>query len=385
MMEGFSVSSQIYFGEGAIERLKEIDCRKAFIVTDPFMVKSGIINKVTNKLLEANIEFLIFSDIVPDPPMNLIAQGVEKISAYSPDLIIAFGGGSTIDATKAICYINQKINSRDLINLKQRFIAIPTTSGTGSEVTKFSVITDEKKNIKYPLISDELLPDEAILDPEFVLTVPPMITADTGLDVLTHAIEAYVSTKSNDFTDALAEKSIRIVFEYLVEAYKNGNNKTAREKLHNASCMAGIAFNNASLGLNHGLAHAIGAKFHVPHGRANGIILPYVIEYNANLRENDKNYSFSACKYAEIAKMLNLPSNSVKQGVRSLIYAIKKLIKDLNIPSSLADLGVNFNDFSKEVEGIADIAMKDKCTETNPLNPKKDEIIDLLYKIYHGR
>lgn len=388
-MESFNLKTQIHFGEGSLQRLRNLSCERVFIVTDPFMVKSGTINRITDELSKAGAKFFIFSNIVPDPPIEVVVQGVELMSQFNPEVVIALGGGSAIDAAKAICCFNSKLGDKigkeiDTSNIK--FIAIPTTSGTGSEVTSFSVITDKKKNVKYPLISDDLLPDEAILDAELVKTVPDFITADTGLDVLTHAIEAYVSTKANDFTDALAEKAIKLVFDNLLDAYKDGNNMEARMKLHNASCIAGVAFNNASLGLNHGMAHVLGAKFHIPHGRSNAIIMPYVIEYNADLKGfSTTDYSVAARRYAEIAKLLGLPSSNVRQAVKSLIAAINKLMKDLNMPSSLSKAGISLEDFKKEVESMAEIAIEDRCTDTNPRVPKKEEITELFLRIYEGK
>ncbi|MEG1255510.1 1-propanol dehydrogenase PduQ [Clostridium sp.] len=386
-MESFNVKTQIYFGDGSLKRLSELNCHKAFIVTDPFMVESGAINKITDEVSKGNVQYQVFSDIVPDPPIEVVVKGIEVMMKFDPDVVIALGGGSAIDAAKAIGSFSSKVQAAagcGVNNKKIKFIAIPTTSGTGSEVTSFAVITDKTKNIKYPLISDELLPNEVILDADLVVTVPNFITGDTGMDVLTHAIEAYVSTKASDYTDALAEKAIKLVFENLVSAYKNGNDIEARKKMHNASCIAGIAFNNASLGLNHGMAHIVGGKFHVSHGRTNAILLPYVIEYNADLKDfNSSNYTDTAKKYSEIAKVLGLPASNTRQGVKSLIVAINKLLKELNMPTSLKETGIKPEDFKKEVIEMAKIAMKDRCTETNPRVPEQGEIITLFEKAFY--
>ncbi|MBZ9606951.1 iron-containing alcohol dehydrogenase [Clostridium estertheticum] len=385
-MESFNIKTQIYFGDGSLERLNQLDCKRAFIVTDPFMVKSGAINKITDEVSKGDIQYMVFSDIVPDPPIEVVVKGIEVMMKFNPEVVIALGGGSAIDAAKAICSFSSKIHDRmdrGVNNKKIKFIAIPTTSGTGSEVTSFSVITDKSKNIKYPLVSDELLPDEAILDAELVTTVPNFITGDTGMDVLTHAIEAYVSTKATDYTDALAEKSIKLVFENLMRAYKNGNDLDARKKMHNASCIAGIAFNNASLGLNHGMAHIVGGRFHVSHGKTNAILLPYVIEYNADLKGfNSNDYTKAAKRYSEISKILGLPSSNVRQGVKSLIAAINKLLNELNMPTSLKETGIKADDFKKEVSQMALIAIEDRCTETNPRVPNIEEIIALFERVF---
>lgn len=375
-MYNFEIKTKISFGIGALESLKDITNKKIFIITDPFMIESKTIDKILINL-EGN-DCNIFSEIVPDPPIEIVVKGMEKIKDYSPDIIIALGGGSAIDAAKAIMDFSKQIFKINEIE----FIAIPTTSGTGSEVTSFSVITDAQKGTKYPLVSADLIPNKAILDPELVKTVPNFITADTGMDVLTHAIEAYVSTDSNDFSDALAEKAIKLVHEYLIDAYKDGSNLEAREKMHNASCMAGLAFNQASLGLNHGIAHIVGAKFHIPHGRTNSILLPYVIEYNANISGyNNASYSDTAKKYAQIAKMLGLESSNVRLGVKNLVNEIKKMQKSMNMPMKLTDCKVNKVDVENLLPEIAQLALKDGCTKTNPRIPNDSGIIDILKQI----
>ncbi len=375
-MYNFEIKTKISFGIGALESLKDIKNKKIFIITDPFMIESKTIDKILINL-EGN-DCDIFSEIVPDPPIETVVKGMERIKNYSPNIIIALGGGSAIDAAKAIMDFSKQIFKINEIE----FIAIPTTSGTGSEVTSFSVITDAQKGTKYPLVSADLIPNKAILDPELVKTVPNFITADTGMDVLTHAIEAYVSTDSNDFSDALAEKAIKLVHEYLIDAYKDGSNLEAREKMHNASCMAGLAFNQASLGLNHGIAHIVGAKFHIPHGRTNSILLPYVIEYNANISGyNNASYSDTAKKYAQIANMLGLESPNVRLGVKNLVNEIKKMQKSMNMPMKLTDCKVNKVDVENLLPEIAQLALKDGCTKTNPRIPNDSGIIDILKQI----
>ncbi|MFR3499204.1 MAG: 1-propanol dehydrogenase PduQ [Paraclostridium bifermentans] len=375
-MYNFEIKTKISFGIGALESLKDIKNKKIFIITDPFMIESKTIDKILINL-EGN-DCDIFSEIVPDPPIETVVKGMERIKNYSPNIIIALGGGSAIDAAKAIMDFSKQIFKINEIE----FVAIPTTSGTGSEVTSFSVITDAQKGTKYPLVSADLIPNKAILDPELVKTVPNFITADTGMDVLTHAIEAYVSTDSNDFSDALAEKAIKLVHEYLIDAYKDGSNLEAREKMHNASCMAGLAFNQASLGLNHGIAHIVGAKFHIPHGRTNSILLPYVIEYNANISGyNNASYSDTAKKYAQIANMLGLESSNVRLGVKNLVNEIKKMQKSMNMPMKLTDCKVNKVDVENLLPEIAQLALKDGCTKTNPRIPNDSGIIDILKQI----
>ncbi|MBB6715833.1 1-propanol dehydrogenase PduQ [Clostridium gasigenes] len=374
-MNKFSIKTKIYFGEGSLSRLSELNYKKVMVITDPFMVKSGTIKKITEQLEKGSVEYIVFDEIVPDPPIETVVVGVNKMMEFKPEAIVALGGGSAIDAAKAIKEFALKITKTDDVY----FIAIPTTSGTGSEVTSFSVITDKEKNIKYPLVSDSLLPNEAILDPELVKTVPNFITADTGMDVLTHSLEAYVSTKANDFTDALAEKSIKLVSDYLLSAYKDGKNTEAREKMHSASCLAGMAFNEASLGLNHGIAHGIGGKLHIAHGRTNAILLPHIVEYNSDLTGyTNCEYSNAAIRYANVAKILGLPCSNVRTGVKSLINWIVKLQKEMNMPRTLKECGKDINEINNSIDAIAESALVDGCTITNPRVPNKNEIIKIL-------
>ncbi|OAB38334.1 1-propanol dehydrogenase PduQ [Paenibacillus glacialis] len=378
-MDKISFKTDIYMGKGALNRLAEWRNKRIFIVTDPFMVKSGMINLLFERLHESNEQY-IFSNIVPDPPVEVVTEGVEALGTFQADLIIAIGGGSAIDAAKAMKIFAKKIlDQRDI-----SFVAIPTTSGTGSEVTSFSVISDKKKNIKYPLVSDDMLPQEAILDPDLVKSVPDFITADTGMDVLTHALEAYVSTKANDISDALAEKAIKLVFAYLPRAYKDGGDLEAREKMHNASCMAGMAFNITSLGLNHGIAHVAGAKFKIAHGRMNSLLLPHVIEFNADYKPGygKEESNATAARYAEIAKNLGLPTSNARSGVRSLVQAIKQLQKQLHMPQTLRDCGVDQNTLEEMREAIAEGALHDGCTATNPRVPTKADVIEILNKVF---
>lgn len=387
-MNSFSVKPKVYFGQNALEHLSELKYKKAFIVTDPFMVKSGVIENVTMQLDNAGVKYDVFSEIVPDPPIETIAKGLKAMDMSNPEVVIALGGGSAIDATKAIIHFRGMVKKGlhpETIVEKPEFIAIPTTSGTGSEVTSFSVITDKQKNVKYPLVEEEMLPEKAILDPKLVKSVPTRITADTGFDVLTHAIEAYVSTNASDFSDALAEKAIKIVFEYLPKACANGNDEVAREKMHNASCMAGMAFTNASLGINHSMAHILGGKFHIPHGRANAILLPYVIEYNANISNlYNSEYTRAAERYAEIAKFLGLSNGNIRMAVKALVNAIKNLSKSMDIPKNIKEVGVDKEQYMKELSSLAEVALNDGCTTTNPREPKQNELEELFTKIYNG-
>lgn len=381
-MNAFFVPTKIFTGEAAFENLREYPIRHMCIICDPFVEKSGMIQKLLRVLDDMGTEYRIFSDIAPDPNTEIVVQGLSRIIAHKPDAVLAMGGGSAIDAAKAISYMYQKTTGAQ----KPLCIAVPTTSGTGSEATSFAVITDADTHIKYPLADDKLLPNIAILDPTLVRSVPPQVTADTGMDVLTHAIEAYVSSSANDFSDALAEKAVRLVMEHLPWVYSHGDDMGAREHMHNASNMAGIAFNHASLGINHSIAHILGGRFHIPHGRANAIVLPYVIEFNAYLSDRaHTSTSLAAMKYSQLGVLIGGGSYSGPQAIRHLITAIEKMRAEFQIPSSLKNAGVDQQAFMESVEELAEIALKDTCTATNPRAVSKKQMVELLKRIYNGR
>ena len=372
-MKTFELKTKVLFGQESLNYIKELKDKKVFIVTDPFMIKSGMIEGVTGQLKKENYQ--VFSDVVPDPPMDLIVKGVEEAIKFQPRVVIGFGGGSAIDSAKAIMHFAKQIG--ELIDMQ--FIAIPTTSGTGSEVTSFAVITDKEKGVKYPLVSDELLPDVAILEPKLVKTVPSAIVADTGMDVLTHAIEAYVSTKATDFSDALAEKAVKLVFEYLLRSYSNSEDMEAKEKMHNASCLAGISFNLASLGLNHAIAHNIGGKLHIPHGRTNSILLPYIIEFNSNIEGYSvREYTPAAKKYAKLANVIGLQGNNARILVKGLIQEIEKLQREMKMPTKLHQCKVTKEEIEKNVNQIAEGALEDACIDTNPRLTTHKDIVKII-------
>lgn len=372
-MQKFKIGTEVCFGKDALLALETIKAENAVIFTDAFLAGSGTADKIAGYMKNcANIS--IYSDIKPDPPVELIADALDFLLKANADVVVALGGGSSIDAAKSTVLIARKQTGREL-----PLIAVPTTSGTGSEVTSFAVITDKEAGVKYPLVSDSLLPVKAILAGELVTSVPPQITADTGFDVLTHALEAYISTQANDFSDALAEKALEIAFEYLPEAYKNGNNEIAREKMHTASCLAGMAFNAVSLGVNHGIAHSLGAHFHIPHGRANGMLLPYVMWYNAGLDNllNEK----TAAKLAKIAKYIGLPAFNAKAGAQNLVNKLKQMQKELGIPLTLKAAGVDKKSFDDNKAHIIQSALNDACTATNPRKLEARDIDVILSNI----
>lgn len=376
-MKRFNIETAIYFGEGSLEKLRELDNKKILIVCDKFIGASDILKKILDKLEKC--EVLVFDEIIPDPTIKIVAKGVQLLKRKKFDLIIALGGGSSIDGAKAIREYYKRIDE----NIDIDFYAIPTTSGTGSEVTEYSVITNEKESLKYALTNEDLLPTIAILDPELVKSVPKSITADTGMDVLTHAIEAYVSKEASDFTDALAEKAFELVVKNLKKVYENGNDIYAREKMHNASCLAGLAFNTAGLGLTHSLAHMIGGRFHIPHGKINAIILPYVIKFNSDI--DKKSYLDSENetlkRYQKLGKIAGLHGINPVISTSNLINYIQKLQKSVGIPKNLKELKVDGSSLLQDVEEVYGIVMKDVCTKTNPKEIKKEDMKALLKDI----
>ena len=410
-MQWFKVPEKIYFEAGSISYLEKMpNIERAFIVTDPGMVKFGYVDRILYHLRkrEQHVHCEIFSEVESDPSFDTVNKGLELMRNFNPDVIIALGGGSAIDAAKGMWLFYEhedadpegmKLKFMDIrkrtykfpkLGQKAKMVAIPTTSGTGSEVTSFAVITDKKQNKKYPLADYELTPDVAIVDPDLVMSLPKSITADTGMDVLTHAIEAYVSNMASDYTDGLSEKAIELVFKYLKEAYDNGDNKLAREKMHNASTIAGMSFTNAFLGINHSLAHKIGAEFHLPHGRINAILLPYVIKYNSSKPTKfvsfpKYEYFIADQKYAEISKKMGFKADTTEEGIKSLIEQIQKLNEQVNLPKSFKDAGIDEQEFLSKVDMLADRAFEDQCTTANPRLPLVEELKQILLDSYYGK
>ena len=375
-MEQFVMNTKVYMGSSCLEKIKELPVGKAYIICDPFMAQSGKVNLITDLLDEKGSSFFVFSEVVPDPTIAVVSKAIGGMMEFNPDTVIALGGGSAIDTAKAASHIYTQMGKEKLY-----LIAVPTTSGTGSEVTNFSVISDPEAQAKYPLRSDNMVPDVAFLDPRFTASVPPHITADTGMDVMTHALEAYVSTSAGDFTDACAEKAVRLVWSYLTRTVEDGSDMEARTHMHNASCLAGVAFNGASLGLCHSMAHALGARFHIPHGRSNAILLPHVISYNAGL-ENAGDYACS--RYVEIANMLGIAAGTEKATVHGLVRHIKNLMNKIKIPQQITDLKVDKDEFEQAVREMAEKALKDNCTLTNPRVPTVEEIETIYRKLCKG-
>ena len=381
-MKSFEIKTKIHFGENALERLAQMPYNRILVITDPFIAKGPMIELITGPLKKAGKEYEVFCDVVPDAPVDKIIVGVKKMLEYRPDCIVSVGGGSAIDSSKAIREFALKTDNYADVAM----IAVPTTSGTGSEVTSFAVVNDTAAHVKYPLVSPSLTAEEAILDAELVRSVPPSITADTGMDVLTHAIEAYVSSEHNEFASALAEKSIEIVGVFLLRAFLDGNDTHARQKMHVASCLAGLAFNSASLGLTHGMAHQLGAHFKIPHGRANAMLLPHIIEYNADIYKSSRSqaeYHPSVKRYSTIAHILGLSSYNKVMSIRSLIQWIQFMNQDMKIPARISEMGnITVNEYMSKVEVMAEAALADACTATNPRVPDKEAVMRIYRNLW---
>ncbi len=385
-MMRYTLPRDMYYGNGALEQLKYIKGKKAILILGGgSMKKFGFVDKVVNYLTEAGIETRLFENVEPDPSVETVMKGAAAMREFEPDWIIAMGGGSPIDAAKAmwVFYEYPDTTFEEIIQpfsfptlrQKAQFIAIPSTSGTATEVTAFAVITDYAKGIKYPLADFNITPDIAIVDPSLAETMPATLTAHTGMDALTHAVEAYVSTLNSPFTDPLAVKAIQMVFEYLPASYKG--DKTAREQMHYAQCMAGQAFSNALLGIVHSMAHKTGAAFstgHIPHGCANAIYLPYVIKFNAKCAES---------RYADIARSLGITGTDA-ECVKVLCDKIDDYNVKLNIPKTLKEFGIKEDEFLEKVKTIAELAISDACTGSNPRSITPEEMEKLLTCTYYG-
>ncbi len=409
-MKWFRVPPKIYFEPGCLDvffmnEIKDYGFRHAVIVCSGSAVREGTVRRIEDYLEQAGIGSSVFSDVQSDPTFETIESGLAALKKVNPDLIIALGGGSPLDAAKAMwllyeqpetTYDDLKLYFMDIrkrivkipaLGRKARLIAIPTTSGTGSEVTAFTVVTDARTKKKYPIADYAITPDVAIIDPNLVMSVPREVTADTGLDALSHAIESYVSVVASDFTDPLALRAIQLIFAHLPQACADGKDAVAREKLHNAATIAGLAFTNAFLGINHSLAHILGATFRIPHGRANSFVMIPVIRYNAALPKKFAaypNYLYPKAKerYAEIAEALKLPHSTAEEGVESLVAAIAGLKKQVGIPASLREAGIPEKDFAEKVAAMAQIAFEDQCTVSNPSYPLVEDLEKLLWETY---
>lgn len=388
-MARFTLPRDIYHGKGSLEELKNLGGKRAFLVVGGgSMKRQGFLDRAVAYLKEGGMEVELFEGVEPDPSVETVMKGAEAMRAFEPDWIVSMGGGSPIDAAKAMWafYEYPDVTFEDLcipfnfptLRQKAKFAAIPSTSGTATEVTAFSVITNYQTGVKYPLADFNITPDVAIVDPDLVAGLPQKQVAYTGMDALTHAIEAYVSTANCAFTDPLALQAIEMVFDYLPASYRG--NMTAREQMHYAQCLAGMAFSNALLGIVHSMAHKTGAAFstgHITHGCANAMYLPYVIKYNA------KNHD-AAHRYAEIARRIGLDGASEQALINSLCEKIDAFNVQMNIPKSLQEFGIIEDEFKEKIAKISELAVSDACTGSNPreIDPKTME--KLFCCVYYG-
>ena len=394
----FTLPRDLYHGKDALEALKTLTGKKAIVVVGGGSMKRfGFLDKVVDYLKEAGMEVQLFEGVEPDPSVDTVMKGAEAMRQFGPDWIVAIGGGSPIDAAKAMWafYEYPETTFEDLITpfsfptlrTKAKFCAIPSTSGTATEVTAFSVITDYNKGIKYPLADFNITPDIAIVDPALAETMPKKLTAHTGMDAMTHAIEAYVSTLHCEYTDPLALHAIEMINEYLIPSY-NGDME-ARDKMHDAQCLAGMAFSNALLGIVHSMAHKTGAAFsggHIIHGAANAMYLPKVIKFNAANAEASE-------RYADIARFINLPGNTTEELVESLIEELRNMNRMLNIPLAIKNYGeggliadnsiIDEKEFLDKLPAVAELAIGDACTGSNPRIPTQEEMEKLLKCCYY--
>ena len=409
----FRVPEKVYFKYGclpvALEELRDMGKKKAFIVTDKVLFDMGYTNKVTEVLERNGIQFKIFSDVEPDPTLRCAKAGAKEMLSFNPDVIIALGGGSAMDAAKImwVMYEHPEVNFHDLamtfMDIRKRIykfptmgekammVSIATSAGTGSEVTPFAVITDETTGVKYPLADYELTPDMAIVDAELMMTSPKGLTACAGIDVLVHSIEAYVSIMASEYTNGLALEAIRLVFKYLPDAYNEGTtNVKAREKMAHASCMAGMAFSNAFLGINHSMAHKLGAFHHLPHGMANSLLMNEVIRFNATDAPTKQaafaqyKYPNAAWRYARIADHLGLGGNSEEEKVELLIKAVEELQAKVNMPKTIKEAGVSETKFYETLDEMVEQAFDDQCTGANPRYPLMSELKEMYIRAYEG-
>ncbi len=410
----FRAPEKVYFKKGcmpvALDELKNVLGKKrAFIVTDTFLYMNGYTKPITDKLDEMGITYQCFSDVQPDPTLANAQAGAKAMSEFKPDVIIALGGGSAMDAGKImwVMYEHPEVDFQDMamrfIDIRKRvytfpkmgekayFVAIPTSSGTGSEVTSFAVITDQETGVKYPLADYELLPDMAIVDADNMMSQPKGLTSASGVDVLTHALEAYASVMATDYTDGLALKAMKNVFEYLPRAYANGNDVEARCKMADASCMAGMAFNNAFLGVCHSMAHKLGAFHHIPHGIANALLISMVVKYNSAEAPakmgtfSQYQYPHTMARYAECARFVGIQAKTDAEAVDKLVDKIEELKAAVGIKKSIAEYGVDEKYFMDTLDDMCEKAFDDQCTGANPRYPLISEIKEMFIKAYYGK
>ena len=409
-MSRFCLPRDIYHGKGCLEELKNLKGKKAILVVGGgSMKRQGFLDRAVTYLKEAGMEVQLFEGVEPDPSVETVMKGAEAMRAFEPDCIIAMGGGSAMDAGKImwVLYENPDADfddmAMDFMDIRKRiytfpkmgkkayFIAVPTSSGTGSEVTPFAIITDKETGIKWPLADYELMPDMAIVDTDNMMSAPKGLTSASGIDVMTHAIEAYVSMMASDYTDGLALRAIKLVFDYLPRAYRDGNDVEARDHMANASCMAGMAFANAFLGVNHSLAHKLGAFHHIPHGIANALVLTDVMRYNAEEVPTKMGtfpqyqYPKTLARYAEIGRFVGLTGKDDNEVFEKLLEKLEELKKIIEIKPTIKDYNVDEKYFLETLDEMTEQAFNDQCTGANPRYPLMEELKELYLKAYYGK
>lgn len=410
----FRSPDKVYFKKGclpvALDELgTELNKKRAFVVTDSFLYKNGYTKPITDKLDQLGITYTCFSDVEPDPSLESAQKGAKAMEAFEPDVIIALGGGSAMDAAKImwVLYENPEADfmdmAMDFMDIRKRvyrfpkmgkkayFIAVPTSSGTGSEVTPFAIITDRSTGVKWPLADYELLPDMAIVDVDNMMNQPKGLTSSSGLDVFTHALEAYVSMLASDYTEGLSLKAIKNVFEYLPRAYENGGKDVeARQKMADASCIAGMAFANAFLGINHSLAHKLGAFHHIPHGLANALLLTNVMRFNANPVPKKMGtfpqykYPHTLERYCDCAKAIGICGKTDEETLELFIAEIERLKDTCCVPKSIKEYGIDEKEFLKTIDEMSEQAFDDQCTGANPRYPLISEMKQIYLDAYYG-
>lgn len=411
----FRAPQKVYFKKGslpvALDELKNVMGKKrAFIVTDSFLFHNGYTKQITDKLDEMGITHTTFFDVAPDPTLGCAKEGTKLMASFRPDTIIAIGGGSAMDAAKImwVMYEHPEADFMDMamrfVDIRKRvytfpkmgekayFIAIPTSAGTGSEVTPFAVITDEKTGVKYPLADYELMPNMAIIDADLHMSAPKGLTAASGIDAVTHALEAYASMLATDYTDGLALRSLKMIFEYLPRAYENGQTDVeAREKMANAATLAGMAFANAFLGVCHSMAHKLGAFYHLPHGIANALMIDEVLRFNASETPakmgtfSQYDHPHTLARYAEVADYLGIKGKNNEEKLENLIKAIDELKEKVGIKKTIKDYGVDEKEFLERLDDMVEQAFDDQCTGANPRYPLMSEIKEMYLKAYYGK
>ncbi|MGL4367812.1 MAG: 1-propanol dehydrogenase PduQ [Brevinemataceae bacterium] len=371
-MNTFELKTKIISGINSCQSFNFRIYKNVLLVTDQIMMKIGLVDSLTSSLETQKVSYKIYPDVEPNPSFDTVSQGVSILLSQDFDAILALGGGSVVDAAKGILYYAAQVqNERNITFVKPDLIAVPTTSGAGSEVTAYAVITNIQEKIKVPIVSDLIIPDMAILDPVFTQTCPSKVTAESGIDVLTHILESYVAKNSNTITESLCEKVISIIFKNLSTVVHNGNNLEARLAMHEASCMAGIAFTNSGLGLNHAMSHSLGGRFHIPHGRANALLMPHIIKYNQRV---------VASKYALLTRILDLPATNNQEAVMSLLVAIEYLCQNIKLERSVLEFGVDRTEYLNAIPEMARLAHADPCLTTNPIPISVSEIEE-IYKV----